>query len=349
MILTESPYYKITPWDISAERYVLEIYVWSGLKASVPVSATYEIENKNPLGRSGDSKVNISNYINDFLTVGLESDSTTNVIDSNSAVWVKTQVIDYISGVAQEPRLVSTDLAIKGYGYGIEGENTTIPSNNILAYGSSVNVSYNSNFTLPIKVSETVSVDITVISYPNNEINKSFTIPSTTNSNELIKNVFVKCSECTQDTSIQIDYDGVIYELILKEELRYNPIDIWYLNKYGQLYSLTFFKDKTESLKVESEQYESSVGQPINGIHQFEKFNTTGKSEFKVKSGFLKQTNNEIFKQLFLSNKLWQFNGTTFIPLNLKSSNIEYKTRQRDRLISYEIDFEYAFSEKNNI
>jgi hypothetical protein len=349
MILTRSPYYKTIAWDVSAEKYILEIYVWKGLKADVPVSPTYEIENKNPLARSGDSKVNISNLINDDLTIGLESDTITNVIDSNSAVWVKTQVIDYINGVAQTPRLVTTDLAIKGYGYGIEGENTTIPSNNILAYGSSVNVSYDSNFTLPIKVSEVASVDVTVISYPSNEINKSFTISATTNSNELIKNVFVKCSECINDTSIQIDYEGVIYELILKEELRYNPIDIWYLNKYGQLYSLTFFKDKTESLKVENEMYESSNGQPINGIHQYERFNTTGKSEFKVKSGFLKETNNEIFKQLFLSNKIWQFNGTTFIPLNLNSKSLEYKTRQRDRLISYEIDFEYAFSELNNI
>ena len=349
MILTRSPYYKNIAWDISAEKYILQIYVWSGLKASVPVEPTYEVENKNPLGRSGISKVNISNFINDELTTSLVSDTITNVIDSNSAVWVKTQVVDYIGGVAQTPRLVTTDLAIKGYGYGIEGENTTIPTNNILAYGSSVNVGYDSNFTLAIKVSETVSQDVTIISYPNNEINRSFTIPATTNSNELIKNVFVKCSEITKDTSIEIDYEGVIYELILKKELRYNPIDIWHLNKSGQLYSLTFFKDKTESLKVENEDYESSKGQPINGVHQYEKFNTNGKSEFKVKSGFLKETNNELFKQLFLSNKVWQFDGSKFIPLNLKSSSLEYKTRQRDRLISYEIDFEYAFSELNNI
>ena len=162
MILTRSPYYKIIPWDISAEKYILQIYVWGGLKADTPTNPTHEVENKNPLSRTGNSRVNISNLINDNLTVGLESDTKTNVIDSNSAVWVKTQVIDYINGVAQTPRLVSTDLAVKGFGYGIEGENTTIPSNNILAFGNSVNVSYNSNFTLPIKVSETSSVNVSV-------------------------------------------------------------------------------------------------------------------------------------------------------------------------------------------
>lgn len=353
MILTRSPYYLTIPWDspsslITPDKYILEIYVWSGLKDDLNI-VTYEVENKNPLARSGNSKVDISNYVNDILTIGLESNTETSVIDSNSAVWVKTQVIYYINGVAQSPEFTITDLAIKGFGYGIEGENTSIPSNNILAYGSSVNVDRNSNFTLPIKVSETESKNVTVISYPYNEINESFTIESTTNSSELIKNIFVKCNETSLDTSIQIDYDGVIYELIVKDELRYEPIDLWFLNKYGQLYSLTFFKERIDSLKVESEDYESSVGQPIDGVHQFNIYNKNGKTEFKIKSGFLKQTNNELFKQLFLSEKVWHFNGSVFIPVNLSSQNIEYKTRQRDRLISYELTFDYAFSEVNNI
>ena len=85
MILTRSPYYKNIAWDISAEKYILQIYVWSGLKASVPVEPTYEVENKNPLGRSGISKVNISNFINDELTTSLVSDTITNVIDDSIA------------------------------------------------------------------------------------------------------------------------------------------------------------------------------------------------------------------------------------------------------------------------
>ena len=54
------------------------------------------------------------------------------------------------------------------------------------------------------------------------------------------------------------------------------------------------------------------------------------------------------FKQLFLSDLVWNFDGTTFIPVNLGSSSLEYKTRQRDRLINYEVEFEYAFNEINN-
>lgn len=354
MILARSPHYLTIAWTQVAfatipEKYIIQLYVWKGLKASVPAQPTRQLENKNPLERVGTSDVNISNYVKDILTVGLQSDTSTNVINSNSSVWVKSQVIYYIGGVAQTPYYVVTDLAIDGYGYGIEGKNTTIPTNNALTSVLSANVSSTTNYTIPIKVSETVSTAISVISYPLNTLNDSFTIAATTNSNELIKNIFVKCSEIGTDTSIQIKRNTVlIKELILKEEFRYTPIDVWFLNKFGQLDTLVFFKEKVESLSITSEKYESSIGQPINGIRQFEKYNTNGKTSYKINSGFVKESNNEIFKQLFLSNKCWEFNGTIFVPINLKSTNLEYKSKLSERLINYEAEFEYAFNELNN-
>ncbi len=355
MILTRSPYYLTIPWESPSsmtipDKYIIELYIWEGLKASVPLTATYEIENKNPLERTGSVDVDISSYINDFLTVNLEVDTETNVIDSKSAIWVKSQVIYYISDVAQTPEFESTDLAIKGYGYGIEGKNTTIPTNNALTSALSVNVSAKTYFNVPIKVSESEDTDVSVLSYPDNDIDYIDTISATTDSDELIKNVFIDCSELITDTSIQVSVnDVVVKELILKNEYRYTPIDIWFINKFGELDTLVFFKEKIDNLSVSSEDYETNIGQPIDGVHQFKKFNTNGQTDFKINSGFVKESNNEVFKQLFLSNDIWHYNGTSFIPLNLKSSSLEYKTRQKDRLINYQINFEYAFNEINTI
>lgn len=354
MILTRSPYYLDIPWispfsmDLS-DKYIVQVYVWSGLKSSVPSEPTYEQENKNPLGRTGSTKVDISNFVNDALTIDLVSDTTTNIVDSNSAVWVKSQVIYYVDEVAESPQFVTTLLAVKGYGYGIDGQNTTIPANNVLSSitQSNINKGY---YYLPIKVSETVATDVTIISYPNNILNKSFTLSATTDSNELIKQIIVKCSEIGSDTSVVIRKDTeVIQELIYKEELRYSPIDIKFLNKFGQLNTITFFKDKIVSLKVDSENYETNIGQPLNGIHQYEKFNTNGKSSFKINTGWIKESYNEQLKQLMLSDKVWQLDNDVFIPVNLTNQNIEYQTRQRDRLLNYEFTFDYAFSEINNI
>lgn len=354
MILTRSPYYLTIPWNspssgVTPDKYVLQLFVWDGLKTDEPTIPDHEIENKNPLARVGSTKVNISNYINDFLDVSLISSNATGNISSGSAVWVKSQVIYYIGGVAQSAEFVNIDLAIRGYGYGIEGENTTIPSNNILAHGSSVNVSKDTVFILPIKISETENTDVTILSYPNNEINESYTIGSTNNSSILIKSIIVNCSDCRLDSSVQITVEGVVYELIIKEELRYTPIDVRYLNKYGQLYSVTFFKEKIESLNVESESYENDSGQPINGVHQYNTYNTIGKSDFKIKTGFIREENNELIKQLYLSNKVWQYDNGRYIPLARKSKKLEYQTRQKERLLNYEIEFDYAFNEINDI
>ena len=355
MILTRSPYYIDIEWTQNEfttipERYEVELFIWKGLKEQPPFTPTYKIENKNPLNRVGLSSVNISNYINDLLGTELNQSNVTDVLDSDSAVWVKSQVIYYIDGVAQEPYYISIDLAIKGYGYTLEGVNPTIPTNNILTVLNCVNVSKKSNYVVPILASETEIINIKVVSYPSNQINESFDISFTTDSTRLIKNIFINCSQVTTDKSILISKNNEPFkELILKDEFRYNPVDIFFVNKYGQLDTLVFFKDKVETLKVTNQEYQSNTGQSINGNHQFQKYNTNGKTEYKINSGWVKESNNEIFKQLFLSDKVWELKDGVFIPLNLGSTNFEYKTKQRDKLINYEVSFKYSFNDINTL
>lgn len=353
MILTKSPYYLTIPWMspssmTTPDKYIVQLFVWSGLKASVPATPTYERENRNPLGRTGSVDVNISSYLNDILTTPLNKDTVTNVLSGNSAVWVKSQVIYYIGGLAQSPEFTTTQLAIKGYGFGIEGTNVQPP--NILATNNSFYISKLSNYSIPILVDELVSVDVTVVSYPLNEINESFTIAATTNSNELVKNIFVKCSELTNDTSIVIKRNtDVVAELIVKEELRYTPKDIYFVNRYGQLQSFTMFKEKIDKLTVTNETYETSIGQPIDGVHQFKDYNKNGKTDFTIQSGWLSEDTNATVKELLLSNDVWMLENDLFVPLNLKTKNITYQTRQKERLLNYELNFEYSFNEVNNI
>ena len=129
----------------------------------------------------------------------------------------------------------------------------------------------------------------------------------------------------------------------------YTPVNIIFQNKEGAEQTLQFFKVRTDTLTVESEQYESDSGQPSAGFHQFVKYNVNGKTKFKVNSGFVSEDLNSTFKQLFLSERIWWMNGAVNTPINIASTSLEYKTRQKDRLINYEVEFEFAFSEVNNI
>lgn len=187
---------------------------------------------------------------------------------------------------------------------------------------------------------------ITVKSYPLNEINYSIATPNSTFSYELIKYLWVDVSEAVTDQYIEIIYNSNVVTLLITDECRYTPVDILFQNKEGALQVLTFFKARKDSMSVTSEKYEGNLGQ---GRHQSVKYNVTGQSKFNVNSGFVSEDLNDVYKQLLLSQRVWTIENGVEIPLNVSTSSLEFKTRQNDRLINYQIEFEYAFNEINNV
>lgn len=187
---------------------------------------------------------------------------------------------------------------------------------------------------------------VTVKSYPLNQIDYSIATPDTIDSNELVKYLWVDVSEAITDTYIEIVYNGVTKTLLITDECRYTPQDIAFQNKEGAIQILTFFKAKRDNISIESEKYEGNRG---HGYHQNIRFNVNATSKFTVNSGFVVEDRNETIKQLLLSERVWLLDNGTEIPLNVSTSSNEIKTRQNDRLINYQIEFEYAFNVINNV
>ena len=190
---------------------------------------------------------------------------------------------------------------------------------------------------------------VTIISYPDNQINESFTTNATDESSELIKYVWVNVADATTDTYIEVIYNGITKTYYIEDECIFEPIDIFFLNKEGAQQSLTFFKERDDDISVKSNEYESDTGQPSLGFHQYKRYNIQGRETIKMNSGFVEESNNETFTQLFLSERIWVLEDIIMTPINLKSISLEYKTQQKDKLINYEVSFEYAYNKINNI
>ena len=97
MIKTLSPYYVTTPFTLLGgqicNKYTLEILVWEGNKLiDVPSIVTYSITINNPTASEGDSKVNISRLINDYIEFTPVALVGTNIERSTNQIWVKTEV-----------------------------------------------------------------------------------------------------------------------------------------------------------------------------------------------------------------------------------------------------------------
>lgn len=190
---------------------------------------------------------------------------------------------------------------------------------------------------------------VTVKSYPNLQIDYSFTTSATIDSSEAIKNLWIDVSEAINDTYIEVVYNGVTITYNIVDEYKYTPLDIFFFNKEGQQQSFTFFKERKDTIELESNEYMSDNGQSSFGNHQYQKFNIQGRSSFKIFSGFIDEENNEIFKQMLLSERAWSYENNKMTPINIKTNKLVYKNRVNDRLVQYEIDIEYAYNEVNDI
>lgn len=162
MIKNLSPYYITIPFvsptsGLTCTAYTLQVFIWDGLKTSVPAEPIYEIRKQNATASIGNDRINIARLISSFINLTAQTMTVTDLYDANNQLWVRTQVRYETSNPTDFlPKLTTTSLTLKGYAYGMEGENTTTPANNILMQGTEFKVSRNGFFNIPIFVGEPV-------------------------------------------------------------------------------------------------------------------------------------------------------------------------------------------------
>ena len=165
MIKTLSPYYVETSFvsprsALTCTSYTLKIYVWNGAYTNPPITPSYTITKDNPTSSTSTDKINIARILNDYIDFHARKSTTNALLDGDNQKWCKietyyatTDALD--ATVAQS---VTTNLIVKGYGYGIDGENSDTPSNMIMLSGSEFKVNRNGVYSLPIEQSVTLKV-----------------------------------------------------------------------------------------------------------------------------------------------------------------------------------------------
>ena len=142
------------------------------------------------------------------------------------------------------------------------------------------------------------------------------------------------------------------------EECKYSPQNIIFYNKFGALQNIWYFKKSFTNINIKSEKFmnnildlENSGSTPSYALskHQEKKFMTNGKESITVNTGFYPESYNEIVKQKMLAEQVWVDNTSAVLPINLKSNSLRFKTSVNDKLITYTVQFDYAFDKINNI
>ena len=369
-----SPYYTSTA--VSNTAYTtLDISIWNGSVTS-PVTAQYNLR-KSVVGTSIEVLFEISELIRDYLDITFDGDY------SGQAVWVKTVRTAYDSSNTSLVSVPYTQIAFDGYWY-FEEEQLALPSTFIS--NRELFVLEDNAFRIPIYTSN----NPTVVFYKDGEVIASETFSSGTDSSNQIKYVSIYGDSVNWDTfqervtdangtyepnaCLQSFFDnysiGAVDKITVSdssgietikvnviEECKYEPKKVTFINKFGALQDMYFFKKAVEQMTIEKESYKSNIisayGQYSKSNHVNRDFNVVGKESITLSSGFLSEEYNEVFKQMMLSEKVWVTNilatGEQVLPINVKTSDITYKTSLNNKLVEYTIEFDKSFDTINNI
>ena len=136
------------------------------------------------------------------------------------------------------------------------------------------------------------------------------------------------------------------------DECKYTPYKLTFINKFGAYQDIWMFKNSRLAMTTEKDKYKSNILN--NGTYatynaQVRLLTKNANQRLTLNSGYYPESNNEIFRQLFLSDKVWIEYKEKTLAVNIENNNIDYKTSLTDSLINYTIDVSFAFDTINNI
>lgn len=154
-------------------------------------------------------------------------------------------------------------------------------------------------------------------------------------------------------TAISASTGGETVTIVRVCEPKYTPIKMTFVNKFGALQDMYFFKKSVESVNVTKESYKrslvSSTGTYDINTHSKRVLNTQGTTSLSLNTGFVSDAMNPAFEEMLLSEQVWATIGTDVIPVDITTTQLTYKTSVNDRLVNYTINIEYAFNVINDL
>lgn len=345
----------------------LKIWIYTGTQGSRPTIPTYNV---SAFAVNETVNFEISELVRDYMVYD-------SIDYQTPIVWVDYQIIKTVGSTTTTLSIVLNS-GFYGYGYFEDGSN---PQNNSGLLQSNLTIVKldDAPVYLPIDTSKVSSVSY----YYNNQQVYSRNITSSTNSNSQIEYVtnaispsdefenrvindggIFEGSLCLTDflnnvtlfpvDAIYIDsiYGVDLIKVYSIEECKYQPYKLTFINKYGALQDIWFFKRSNKNLTTNKESFKRNtlVGNSYGlNNHQQKNLFKQGNEKMDLNTGFYPEVYNEVFKQMQLSEDVWIEIDNKVLPINISDSSFSYKTGLNDKLINYTIKVDFAFDTINNI
>ena len=344
-ILTRSPYFVEVTGALNDEVTV-ELFIYND-PSTAPSTPTKTLS--KPIVTGTSVSFNISPYLREYINV-----QPTSTVDAlyplmNQDFYCRLKYITYVNGTAVTT--VTGRYAFDGYGTFEQGYNINT-GDLFLDEGTYYYYSGSSGFngTLSLgaganwyaKYIEIGTLDETTVSL------------GTSAGVKTIDRVNYQTLGNTLEIYNSSDVLQTTYIFLPKDECKYEPLAIDFINSYGVPQREIFWKASYKRFEVKSTPYKampSSVNydtsKAINKI-----MNVNGNESIKVNTGWVDENYAYTLQEMLLSESM---NLTEYIPsgtsyaCKLKTNSIEMHKHINQKLINYTLEFEYAFDKLNNV
>jgi len=350
----------------------IELSIWNKGNA-VPTSGTgfYSLSKSVPSTSQINTSYNVSNYVKEFIENVFPENYDLNpgidIYADSVYQWVNFRVKRYWYNGSAYTLLDTTDyVGVNGFTNYLNGYQTTTDSVFTLLGNTNINLNYYKNTYTDLKMeyvnllidrptTTTTSVkyeriDGTVYSFTTNFLigqigiyNVKIPITPIIYDGNFINGCKVTVTS-TPTSGSPVVYIFYTYPIA---EYKYTPVRCSFVNRYGGWQDIMFFKQQTNTIAVKGTDYKlmPSAISYNTSKGQVKSFNINGTQTIKLNTGFVDQNYSELITDLLLSETVL-LDGK---PTTVKTQGSDLKTSLKDRLINYEIDFEYAYNLINDV
>jgi hypothetical protein len=281
----------------------------------------------------------------------------------STAVWSNTNTYSFLAADGWNSSLASTaitsaSLSVSRDRYVLASQYGLLALNNLQAIDY-IKISWNngdedffyyatSTSTIPAAGTSTTTSVIYAAVYPQNLQNNPYLDNS------------IKPS--THDTGDY--YDVEVYNssstllfsqrFILTCEPRYTPYQVSFINRYGVLDYLTFFKRSDERGAFVQDSYEKSIyndafTSPTASIGKYTSFNVNSRNSYTLNTGFVGEDHNDVIEDILMSENVTILINGTWYAVVPERGTIEYQKHVNQKLINYTMTFNLAFDQRSLI
>lgn len=349
VISARSPYH-ITINESGQTGSKVELFIWNK-GTTEPTVPIYTLSESIASVTQTQTNYNISPYVAEYINQ-VHADAVSNITYENDTDWCLVKVKRYklINDVATLLNTVEY-VGVNGFTQYLNGVNLnkTAGENYLLLANESIKNQWNTTATFYNFLVQRADLDWKVKYYDNANVLLYTETFLTAGAIEFYNFRIPLVFTTSVKAEIENSADGVVYTINTEqvEECKYTPVNCSFVNSFGGWQNLVFFKAKTNSITVKSSEYNLMQENVSYDIHVGQKrtMNTNGNENVKLNTGWVAENYKELMHDL-LCSEIVLLNDE---PVTVKTQSLTYKTQLKDKMINYEIEFDYAFNLLNNV